>query len=143
MKKFTDWLEENNLIETNLDETDLNEEKSEPSPAKDKREILKRIKEIEDLLNDKQNPSPVVKRTEDGGKTISRSFFPVPRKKSLLASLGRPFFKIGPEAFKLDQQGRTLYKKLKNAEEELDKKLGKPTSENTSFAAYILFRNAA
>ena len=136
MKKFTDWLEENNLIETNLNETNLNEEKSEPSPAKAKREILQRIKKIEDLLNDKQNPSPVVKRTEDGGKTISRSFFPVPRKKSLLDSLGRGFFGMGPRAFKLDQEGRTLYKKLKNAEE----KLGKPTSENTSFAAYILFR---
>jgi len=149
MKKFTDWLEENNLIETqNVQESEINEgilDKSEPSPAKAKREILQRIREIDSLLKDKQHPSPVVKRTKDGGKTISRSFFPVSRAKSLLASLGRGFFAMGPKAFKLDQEGRKLYQDLKEKEKELEEKLKKeaPKSENTSFAAYILFREAA
>lgn len=149
MKSFEQWLLQRNLIETqNVQESEINEgilDKSEPSPAKAKREILQRIKEIDNLLKDKQHPSPVVKRTKDGGKTISRSFFPVSRAKSLLASLGRGFFGMGPRAFKLDQEGRVLYEKLKEKEKELKEKLGKSTSENTSFEAYILFRerNAA
>lgn len=163
MKKFTDWLEENNLIETNLEETnlnetDLNEEKSEPSPAYDIRKIKDRIAEIDRaLLAVKKSPLKT-RNAPGGGKIVSRHHSPG-SKDRLVSFLGKD--KWGPKSFEhlfdrdkiekvkktseLDQEAKKLYDQLRNKEKELKEKLGKPTSENTSFAAYILFRerNAA
>jgi hypothetical protein len=149
MKSFEQWLQENNLIEAEINQIDQDDElneslldKSEPSPAYYIRQIKNKIREIDEMLKRKKYTSPVAKKTEDGGKTISRSHFPTKEAKTLLASLGRGFFGMGPKAFKLDQQGRALYQDLKAKEKELREKLGenRPTSENASFAHYISFR---